>query len=135
MIEKRIEEIKSDLDLFENELEKYDYIIDLGKELGDFDEKRKKEEFLVKGCTSNLWLYPEIKEGKIFFYADADAVVVKGLTKIFLDVFSNTDPKEIVEFERDLLKELGLSELISVGRQNGFSKAIEKIKQYALGVS
>ncbi len=134
MIEKRIKQIQQDLEIFDNELEKYDYIIDLGKELEGLEEDKKREEYLVKGCTSNLWLVPEVDDERVVFRADADAVIVKGLAKIFTDVFSGLPKEEIKNFDRDLLQDLGLDEIISRGRQSGFSKAIEKIKDYSKGV-
>ncbi|TLS94866.1 SufE family protein [Aliarcobacter thereius] len=131
-IKQRIEDIKEDLDFFEEELAKYEYIIDLGKKLPDFEDSYKIPENLVHGCTSQVWLICEQKENKLFFYGTSDAIIVKGLVYIILSIFSNSTIDELKQIDMDVVKELGLSEVITPNRQSGVIGMIKKIKEYAL---
>lgn len=94
-IEKRLENIKEDLDFFDEELAKYEYIIDLGKKLPAFDEKNQIPENLVHGCTSQVWLICEKKDDKLIFKGTSDAIIVKGLVYIILEIFSNSTIEEL----------------------------------------
>jgi cysteine desulfuration protein SufE len=131
-IEKRVANIKDDLDFFDEELAKYEYIIDLGKKLPPFDETNQTPENLVHGCTSQVWLICEKKDDKLFFYGTSDAIIVKGLVYIILDIFSNSTIDELKEVDMDIIKELNLSEVITPNRQSGVIGMIKKIKEYAL---
>ncbi|RXK11637.1 Fe-S metabolism associated SufE [Halarcobacter mediterraneus] len=131
-IEKRVQDIKEDLDFFEDELQKYEYIIDLGKKLEDLEEKYKTPENIVHGCTSQVWLVCEKKDNKLFFKGTSDAVIVKGLVYIILNIFSNSSIEELKEVNMDIVYELGLSEVITPNRQSGVIGMIKKIKEYAL---
>lgn len=130
-IEKRIYEIKEELDFFDNELEKYEYIIDLGKKLEAIDEVYKSDEYLVSGCTSLVWLVPNCENQKISFKGTSDALIVKGLVYIMLKIFSNLEIKEIVNFDINILDKLGLSEIITPNRQSGVAGMVKKIVSYA----
>lgn len=131
-IKQRVENIKEDLDFFDEELAKYEYIIDLGKKLPTFDEENKTPENLVHGCTSQVWLICEKKENKLFFYGTSDAIIVKGLVYIILEIFSGSTIEELKEIDMDIVRELGLSEVITPNRQSGVIGMIKKIKEYAL---
>ncbi|HAC70731.1 Fe-S metabolism associated SufE [Aliarcobacter skirrowii] len=131
-IKQRVENIKEDLDFFDEELAKYEYIIDLGKKLPTFDEENKTPENLVHGCTSQVWLICEKKENKLFFKGTSDAIIVKGLVYIILEIFSNSTIEELKEVDMDIVRELGLSEVITPNRQSGVIGMIKKIKEYAL---
>ena len=131
-IKKRVEDIKEDLDFFEEELAKYEYIIDLGKKLPDFEDSYKIPENLVHGCTSQVWLICEQKENKLFFYGTSDAIIVKGLVYIILGIFSDSTIDELKQIDMDVIKELGVSEVITPNRQSGVIGKIKKIKEYAL---
>ncbi|MDX4027936.1 SufE family protein [Aliarcobacter skirrowii] len=131
-IKQRVENIKEDLDFFDEELAKYEYIIDLGKKLPTFDEENKTPENLVHGCTSQVWLICEKKEDKLFFKGTSDAIIVKGLVYIILEIFSNSTIEELKEVDMDIVRELGLSEVITPNRQSGVIGMIKKIKEYAL---
>ncbi|WP_258237426.1 SufE family protein [Arcobacter sp. AHV-9/2010] len=131
-IKQRVENIKEDLDFFDEELAKYEYIIDLGKKLPTFDEKNKTPENLVHGCTSQVWLICEKKEDKLFFKGTSDAIIVKGLVYIILEIFSNSTIEELKKIDMDIVRELGLSEVITPNRQSGVIGMIKKIKEYAL---
>ncbi|MBF7064560.1 SufE family protein [Aliarcobacter butzleri] len=131
-IEQRVEEIKDDLDFFDDELAKYEYIIDLGKKLEDFDEKDKTPENIVHGCTSQVWLTCENKDGKLYFYGTSDAIIVKGLVYMILQIFSGSTIQELKDVDMDIVHELNLSEVITPNRQSGVIGMIKKIKEYAL---
>jgi len=130
-IETRIEEIVEDLSLFDDELEKYEYLVDTGKALTPLSEDEKKEKYLIQGCTSQVWLICEEKAGKLIFRGDSNTVIVKGLVALIIKIFSDLTPKEIVNFDMDRLAVLGLSEIITPNRQNGLKSMIERIKTYA----
>ena len=131
-IEQRVEEIKDDLDFFDDELAKYEYIIDLGKKLEEFDEKDKTPENIVHGCTSQVWLTCENKDGKLYFYGTSDAIIVKGLVYMILQIFSGSTIQELRDVDMDIVHELNLSEVITPNRQSGVIGMIKKIKEYAL---
>lgn len=130
-IEKRVEDIKEDLDFFEDELQKYEYIIDLGKKLGEFDEKDKIPANIVHGCTSQVWLTYEKKDGKLYFKGTSDAIIVKGLVYMILQIFSNSSIEDLQEIDMDIVHELKLSEVVTPNRQSGVIGMIKKIKEYA----
>ena len=102
-IEQRVEEIKEDLDFFEDELQKYEYIIDLGKKLEEFDEKNKIPENIVHGCTSQVWLTHKQKDGKLYFYGTSDAIIVKGLVYIILKIFSDSTIQELKKNDMEIV--------------------------------
>ncbi|MCT7575027.1 SufE family protein [Aliarcobacter butzleri] len=131
-IEQRVEEIKDDLDFFDDELAKYEYIIDLGKKLEEFDEKDKTPENIVHGCTSQVWLTCENRDGKLYFYGTSDAIIVKGLVYMILQIFSGSTIQELRDVDMDIVHELNLSEVITPNRQSGVIGMIKKIKEYAL---
>jgi len=133
-IKQKVENIKEDLDFFNDELAKYEYIIDLGKKLPHFDDIYKTPDNIVHGCTSQVWLICEKKDDKLFFYGTSDAIIVKGLVYIILEIFSNSTIQELKEIDMDIIKELNLSEIITPNRQSGVIGMIKKIKEYALNI-
>ena len=130
-IEKRLENIKEDLDFFDEELAKYEYIIDLGKKLEEFDEKDKIPSNIVHGCTSQVWLTCEQKDRKMYFHGTSDAIIVKGLVYMILQIFSDSTIEELKEVDMDIVHELKLSEVITPNRQSGVIGMMKKIKEYA----
>ncbi len=132
-LEKRLDEIVEDFDLFDDELEKYEYIVDLGKSLKPINEDAKNDAYLVKGCTSLVWIIPSFKNGKMIFEGDSNTVIVKGLVAILIKIFSNASPQEILEFDLKQLNKLGLAEIVTPTRQNGFTSIVNKIVEYAKG--
>lgn len=130
-IEQKVQNIKEDLDFFDDELAKYEYIIDLGKKLEEFKEEDKIPANIVHGCTSQVWLTKEIKDGKLFFKGTSDAIIVKGLVYMILEIFSNSTIEELKEVDMDIIHELKLSEVITPNRQSGVIGMIKKIKEYA----
>lgn len=128
-IQQTIENIKDDLDFFDDELQKYDYIIDLGKKLEPINEDEKIEKNLVQGCTSQVWLVPKIEDGKLFLSGTSDAIIVKGLVYIILQIFNERTLEEINSFDINILSELGLTEIITPNRQSGVQGMIKKIME------
>ena len=131
-IEERVENIKEDLDFFEDELQKYEYIIDLGKKLEALDEQYQIPANLVHGCTSQVWLICEEIDGKLIFKGTSDAIIVKGLVYMILQIFSDSTIEELKEIDMDIVHELNLSEIVTPNRQSGVIGMIKKIKEYAL---
>jgi len=126
-IKEAIENIKDDLEFFDDELDKYEFIIDLGKKLKPFNEKDQKDEYLVQGCTSQVWLVPTIKDNVLYLSGTSDAIIVKGLVHIILEIFNEKTLDEIQEFDINILSELGLAEIITPNRQSGVQGMIKKI--------
>ena len=130
-IKQRVENIKEDLEFFDEELAKYEYIIDLGKKLEEFDEKDKIPSNIVHGCTSQVWLTCEQKDRKMYFHGTSDAIIVKGLVYMILQIFSDSTIEELKEVDMDIVHELKLSEVITPNRQSGVIGMMKKIKEYA----
>ncbi len=126
------EEIIDEFSMFEDWMDRYEYIIELGKSLPLINEAYKIEENLIAGCQSKVWLHAEIEEDKINFTADSDAILTKGIVAILLRVFTNQKPKDILEAELYFVDEIGLKEHLSPTRANGLVSMIKQIKLYAL---
>ncbi len=124
-------EIIEEFSVFDDWMDKYQYIIDLGKELQTLDSEYKKDEYLVKGCQSNVWVVAEYKDGKLYFRADSDAFITKGIIALLLRVFTGQTPEDILNADLFFIKELGLEQHLSMNRANGLSGMIDKIKEYA----
>jgi len=123
-----IEEFSS----FEDWLEKYEYIINLGKDLGIMDEKFKTSDNIIKGCQSNVWLHGSLEEGKIFYIADSDAIITKGIISLLIRVLSGRTPNEIIEAKLYFIDKIGLKENLSPTRANGLLSMIKQIRLYAI---
>ncbi|MBD3725229.1 MAG: SufE family protein [Flavobacteriaceae bacterium] len=126
------EEIVDEFSMFDDWMQRYEYIIELGKSLPLIDEKYKTEENIIKGCQSKVWVHAEEKEGNVVFTADSDAILTKGIIAILIRAFSNHSPKEILEANTDFIDEIGLKEHLSPTRANGLVSMIKQIKMYAL---
>ena len=128
----REKSIIDDFNFLQNWDEKYEYIISLGKEVSNNKTNLKSPENLIKGCQSNVWLSSSMRSGRVFFFADSDALITKGLVALLLKIFSNAKPKEIALFELSLINEIGLNKHLSMTRSNGLGEMIEKIKKISL---
>jgi len=126
------DEIIEEFSMFEDWMERYDYIIDLGKSLPEMDEKLKTDENLIRGCQSKVWLYAEMEGDKILFKADGDAILTKGIVALLLQVFSNQTPKDILDSELYFIDKIGLKEHLSPTRANGLVSMVKQFKLYAL---
>ncbi|PHQ55427.1 MAG: Fe-S metabolism protein SufE [Lutibacter sp.] len=126
------EEIIDEFSMFEDWMERYEYIIELGKSLPLISEAFKLDENLIVGCQSKVWLYSEFKNDTIKFTADSDAILTKGIVAILLRVFNNQKPSAILEADLYFIDEIGLKEHLSPTRANGLVSMIKQIKLYAL---
>jgi cysteine desulfuration protein SufE len=126
------EEIIDEFSMFEDWMERYEYIIELGKSLPLINETNKIEENLIVGCQSKVWLHPEIETDKINFTADSDAILTKGIVALLLRVFNNQKPLDILKTELYFVDKIGLKEHLSPTRANGLVSMIKQIKLYAL---
>lgn len=131
-IKERQDEIIADFELFDDWMEKYEYIIQLGKELTLIEEQYKTEENLLKGCQSKVWLHADKKEGKLYFTADSDALITKGLVSMVVQVLSGHTPKEIADAELYFIDAIGLQSHLSPTRANGLLSMLKQIKMYAI---
>lgn len=129
------QQIINEFELFEDWMDKYNYIIELGKELPLIDAQYKTEQYLISGCQSQVWLHADFKDGKINFTADSDAIITKGIINLLIRVLSGRTPQEILDCSLDYIDKIGLKEHLSPTRSNGLVSMIKQIKLYALGFS
>lgn len=126
------QEIIEEFSTFEDWMDKYGYLIELGNELKDLEPKDKTDQHLIKGCQSRVWLVSEMNDGKIVFRGESDAVIVKGLVALLLRVVSNRTPEELLNNELFFVDEIGLKQHLSPTRSNGLLAMIKQIKLYAV---
>ena len=110
---------------------RYAKMIKLGKEMEPYPEEGKEDQYLIKGCQSRVWLYPQFKDGVLKLYADSDSVLVKGIVSLLIYVYSGQEPKEILNNPADFLKDLGITEHLSMNRNNGLVAMLKQIHLYA----
>ena len=130
-IKEKINYYKECLDLFDDGMEKYKFLIDQGKNAKIFPEEFRNDSFKVSGCQAQVWLVPQISEDKLSFYYDSDAFISKGMVTILCDIYGNRNPSEIINSNFKLLDILELDTLLTPGRRNGVFSMLEKIKEYA----
>ena len=130
-IEEKIKLYKESLDLFDDGMDKYKYLIDQAKNAKRFPEEYRNETFKVSGCQAQVWLVPLNDNKKLSFYYDSDAFISKGMVTILCDIYGDRDPKEIQNSDFELLNILELDTLLTPGRRNGVYSMLEKIKDYA----
>ena len=128
-------EIVEEFSLFENWMERYEYMIELGKSIELISPSNKTDSNLIKGCQSKLWLHAEIIEGKILYTTDSEAIITKGIAAILLRAFSNQTPLDIINSDVKYIDEIGLKEHLSPTRANGLVSMIRQVKYYALAFS
>ena len=126
------DEIIEEFEDFSDWMDKYEYIIQLGKDLPLIDEQYRKDENLIKGCQSRVWLHSEFKDGKIYFTADSDALITKGLVSMVIRVLSGHTPKEIAEADLYFVDKIGLRSHLSPTRSNGLLSMLKQMKMYAI---
>ena len=131
-IEATENEIVEEFSLFDSWDDKYEYIIDLGKRLPTLDDQYKKDENRVRGCQSTVWLTADYEIGKIFYKADSDAVIVKGLISMLIRVLSGQEPDKIINANLDFIKEIGMMSHLAQTRANGLLAMVKQMKNYAL---
>lgn len=126
------EEIIDEFALFDEWMDKYEHIIELGKELPIIEEQNKTDDNLIKGCQSRVWLQADLVEGKIVFTADSDAIITKGIIALMIRVFSNHTPQEIAQADLFFIDQIGLKEHLSPTRSNGLVSMVKQIKMYSI---
>lgn len=131
-ISEKGQSLVDDFSFMEDWTEKYQYLIDLSKNLSPMDTKFKVEDNLIKGCQSKVWLNADFKDGKINFIADSEAIITKGIISILLMVFNNKTPDEIIKSDVSFIEKIGLKEHLSPNRANGLYSMIKQIKFYAI---
>lgn len=129
------DELIEDFDLFEDWADKYEYIISLGKELPAMESSLKTEDYIVKGCQSQVWLAGRQEDGKVYFSADSDAIITKGIIALLVKVFNGQEAKDILNNDLTFIDQIGLKEHLSPNRSNGLVAMVKKMKTYALAFS
>ena len=130
-IEEKINYYKESLDLFDDGMDKYKFLIDQAKNAKNFPEEYRNDSFKVSGCQAQVWLVPQLKENKLSFYYDSDAFISKGMVTILCDIYGDRNPSEIKNSDFSMLNTLELDTLLTPGRRNGVYSMLEKIKEYA----
>ena len=130
-IEEKINYYKESLDLFDDGMDKYKFLIDQAKNAKNFPEEYRNDSFKVSGCQAQVWLVPQLKENKLSFYYDSDAFISKGMVTILCDIYGDRNPLEIKNSDFNMLNSLELDTLLTPGRRNGVYSMLEKIKEYA----
>jgi len=126
------EEIIDEFSMFDDWMERYEYIIDLGKSLPIIDAQYKLDENLINGCQSKVWLYSELENDTIKYTADSDAILTKGIVALLLRVYSGQKPADILTAETNFIDQIGLKEHLSPTRANGLVSMVKQIKMYAI---
>ena len=122
------DEIVEEFELFDNWEDKYEYIIDMGKKLPLLDDAHKKDEHRIRGCQSTVWMVSELRDGKIFYQADSDAVIVKGLISMLIRVLSGQTPQDIIQAELGFIDRIGMTSHLAQTRSNGLRAMIKQMK-------
>lgn len=126
------EQIVEEFSMYEDWMDKYAYLIEIGNGLESMDEAHKTEDNLIKGCQSRVWFHAEMRDGKLYFTADSDAIITKGIAGLLIRVFSGQAPKDIVDASLDFIDKIGLTQHLSPTRSNGLLSMVKQIKYYAL---
>ena len=125
-------EIVDEFEMFDDWMQRYEHMIELGKSLPLIDEKYKTEDNLIKGCQSKVWVHAEMDEDRLVFTADSDAIITKGIIAILIRAYSNQHPKAIIDADTAFIDEIGLKEHLSPTRANGLVSMIKQLKMYAV---
>ncbi|PZF71823.1 SufE family protein [Taibaiella soli] len=131
-INEQQDQIIEDFSFFSDWTDKYEYIIQLGKDLPLIDEQYKTDDNLIRGCQSKVWLHADLKDGKIYFTADSDALITKGLVSMMVSVLSGYTPKEIADSDIYFIDKVGLSSHLSPTRSNGLLSMLKQMKMYGV---
>ena len=131
-IKEKQEEIIADFEFLEDWEQKYEYIIDLGKQLKGIPEEKKSDDNLIKGCQSKVWIDAEFKEGKLYFDVDSDGILPKGIVSMLASIYSGHSTQEIIDSDFAFIEKIGLQEFLSPSRANGLMAMTKQIKFYAV---
>jgi len=124
--------IISEFSMFDDWMDKYSYLIEMGKSLPVIDEEYRTEQYLITGCQSQVWLHAAFENGKVTFTADSDAIITKGIVNLLIQVLSDETPQDIISASMDFIDKIGLKEHLSPTRSNGLTSMIKQMKLYAL---
>ncbi len=125
-------QIVDDFSVFDDWMDKYNYLIEVGRSLELLDEKFRKKDYLIEGCQSRVWLYPDFIDGKIIFKADSDAIITKGIVALLVKVLSGKRPEEIMNADLYFIDQIGLKQNLSPTRSNGLLAMVKQMKLYAI---
>lgn len=126
------DEVVDSFSMYDEWLDKYEYLIDLGKNLAPYPDSSKTDDRLIKGCQSRVWLDYQMKDGKLWFTADSDAIITKGIISLLVSIYSGRTPEEIASSDFSFIEKIGLKENLSPTRTNGLASMIATIKAVAL---
>lgn len=133
-IEQKQQEIIEDFEIYDDWMDKYEYIIELGKDLPKIDPAKKTDDRLIEGCQSRVWLDAQIIDGKMSFSADSDAIITKGIIGLLIRVMNNESPEDVAKADLHFIGDIGLQEHLSPTRANGLVSMVQKMKMAALKV-
>lgn len=131
-LNKRQDEIIEEFSIFDDWMDRYSYLIDIGKELDVLAEDKKNDQVLIKGCQSKVWLSAELKNGKVIFKADSDAIITRGIVALLIRIMSGLEPNEIMNANLYFIDKIGLQENLSPTRSNGLVSMVKQMKMYGL---
>jgi cysteine desulfuration protein SufE len=131
-IEEVQQEILDEFKAYDDWMDRYGYLIELGNDLPELPQAEKSDQYLIRGCQSRVWLVPELTEGRIYFRGESDAVIVKGLIALLLRVTSGRTPREIIDNDLHFIDDLGLKQHLSPTRSNGLLAMVKQIRLYAV---
>lgn len=126
------QEIIDEFSMFDDWMQRYEYMIELGKSLPQIEEQYKRDDHLIKGCQSKVWVHAEMEDGKLHFTADSEAIITKGIIAILIRAFNDQSPADILAANTDFIDEIGLKEHLSPTRANGLVSMIKQLKLYAV---
>jgi len=126
------EEIIEEFSIFDDWMDKYNYLIELAKDLPAIDEKHRTDQYLIKGCQSRVWVDAELREGKMYFTADSDAIITKGIIALLIRVLDGRTPQQVLDTELYFIEKIGLQENLSPTRANGLLGMVKQMRLYAL---
>lgn len=127
-----LEEIIGRFSQYNDWEDRYRELVKMGRALPELEEKFKAEKYKIKGCQSQVWLVPELRAGKLYFSADSDAMLVKGIIALLVEAYSGLNPEEVLERRPDFLKEIGITEHLSMNRTNGLANMVKQIHMYGI---
>lgn len=126
------DEIVDEFSMFDDWMQKYEYIIDMGKSLPLIDDQYKVDDNIIKGCQSKVWVHAELNKDKLVFTADSDAIITKGIIAVLVRAFNNQKPQDIIDADTEFIDEIGLKEHLSPTRANGLVSMVKQLKLYAV---
>lgn len=131
-IEDRAREVVEEFALFDDWMGKYEYLIDLGKSIPEIEDEYKTDDYKIRGCQSQVWIRPEMRDGLLYYKGDSDALITKGLVALLLRVLSGQPPQAVAEADLSFLDDIGMKEHLSPTRKNGLASMMKQLKLYAL---